>query len=195
MAKVDQGVEVLVGDQPDAAAIAAVTAVGATERDELLAAETDAAIATVAGVDGDLGFVDEFHGELQVDGGRPRGGGAARNDDAPPWRSVVYCLAWRAATPAGRDRVAGRLLGADHAHGAALVGALHREIDLAVDQRVQRVVATDADAGTRMELGAALADDDVAGFDGLATEDLHTEVLRVGIAAVTGRANALFYLP
>jgi type IV secretory pathway TrbL component len=50
VAEVDQGVEVLVGHQPDAAAVAAVAAVGAAQRNELLAAEADAAIAAVAGV-------------------------------------------------------------------------------------------------------------------------------------------------
>jgi hypothetical protein len=62
VAEIDQGVEVLVGLQPDAAAVAAVAAVRAAQRDELLAAETDAAIAAVAGGDGDFNFVDEFHG-------------------------------------------------------------------------------------------------------------------------------------
>src|SRR5690606_17553501 len=59
VAEVDQGVEVLVGDQPDAAAVAAVATVRATERDELLAAEADAAVAAVAGRHEDLRFVDE----------------------------------------------------------------------------------------------------------------------------------------
>jgi hypothetical protein len=35
-----------------------------------------------------------------------------------------------------------------------------------------------------MELGAALADDDVAGFNSLAALHLHAEVFRVGIATV-----------
>ena len=62
VAEVDQRVEVLVGLQPDVAAVAAVAAVGAAERDELLAAEADAAVAAVAGGDRDFCFVDEFHG-------------------------------------------------------------------------------------------------------------------------------------
>src|SRR5690606_15934867 len=43
VAEVDQGVEVLVGLQPYAAAGTAVAAVGPAQRDELLAAEADAA--------------------------------------------------------------------------------------------------------------------------------------------------------
>ena len=46
--------------------------------------------------------------------------------------------------------------------------ALGRELDLAVDQREQRVVLAHADVHARMDLRAALADDDAAGADGLA---------------------------
>ncbi len=63
VAEIDQRVDALVGDQPDAAAGTAVTAVRSAERDELLAPEADAAVAAVAGMDFDGGFVDEFHGK------------------------------------------------------------------------------------------------------------------------------------
>src|SRR5690606_33698331 len=81
--------------------------------------------------------------------------------------------------------------GGDDAHRAALLRALGRELDLAVDEREQCVVAAEADARTGVELGAALADDDVAGLDGLAAVHLHAEVLRVGVAAVAGRTTSL----
>src|SRR3546814_469881 len=58
VAEVDQGVEVLRRLQPHAAAVAAIAAIGPAERDELLAPETDAAVAAVSGSDGDFGFVD-----------------------------------------------------------------------------------------------------------------------------------------
>src|SRR5690606_17740983 len=61
VAEVDQGIEVLRRLQPHAAAVAAVAAVRPAERDELLAPESHAAVAAVAGGDGDFGFVDEFH--------------------------------------------------------------------------------------------------------------------------------------
>src|SRR6185312_15053208 len=61
VAEIDQGVEAFVGDQPHRTAETAVAAVGTTERDELLAAEADAAVAAIAGLDFDIGFVDEFH--------------------------------------------------------------------------------------------------------------------------------------
>src|SRR5207342_3436524 len=63
VAEVDQRVEVLVGDQPDAAAIATVAAIGAAERNELLTAEANATVAAVTCDDLDFGFVDEFHGK------------------------------------------------------------------------------------------------------------------------------------
>src|SRR5690606_25986251 len=49
VAEVDQRVEALVRDQPHRTAGTAVAAVRAAERDELLAAETHAAVAAVAG--------------------------------------------------------------------------------------------------------------------------------------------------
>ena len=49
--EVDQGVEVLVGFQSDAAAIAAVAAIRSAERNEFLATKADAAVAAVAGGD------------------------------------------------------------------------------------------------------------------------------------------------
>src|SRR6185312_9134006 len=52
----------------------------------------------------------------------------------------------------------------DDADGTTLLRALHRELHLAVDQREQGVVTAEADAGARMELGAALTHDDVAGI-------------------------------
>lgn len=62
VAEVDQGIEILVGDQPHTAAIAAVATIRPTQRDELLAAKADAAIAAIAGRDLDFRFVYEFHG-------------------------------------------------------------------------------------------------------------------------------------
>src|SRR5690606_21650832 len=61
VAEVDQGIEVFRRLQPHAATVAAVAAVRPAERDELLAPESHAAVAAVAGGGGDFGFVDEFH--------------------------------------------------------------------------------------------------------------------------------------
>jgi hypothetical protein len=62
------------------------------------------------------------------------------------------------------------------------------ELHGAVDQREDGVVATDADIAAGLHLGAALADDDVAGDHGLAAELLDAETTARGIAAVAGRA-------
>ena len=62
---------------------------------------------------------------------------------------------------------------------------------VARDQGEQRVVATTADAGAGVEVGAALADDDLAGVDDLAAEPLDAEALGVGVATVLGRGRAL----
>src|SRR6056297_2295002 len=62
MAKVDQRVETGVCFHPDAAAVAAVAAVGTALRNVLLAPEAHAAVPAAAGADFDSGFVDEFHG-------------------------------------------------------------------------------------------------------------------------------------
>ena len=53
-----------VGFCPDAAAFAAVAAVGAAARYEFFAAETGCAITAFACGDFDFCFVDEFHGVL-----------------------------------------------------------------------------------------------------------------------------------
>src|SRR5690242_21366167 len=70
---------------------------------------------------------------------------------------------------------------------AATVAELHGT----GSQREQGVVATATDAGTRVEVGAALADEDRAGRDDLAAEALDAEALGVRVTAVTGRACAL----
>ncbi|MNV73142.1 hypothetical protein D3C71_1662740 [compost metagenome] len=70
MAEIDQGIEVLVGADPHAAAITAVATVRPAQRNELLATETDAAVAAIAGDHLDFCFVYKFH-----DSGCQSGGG------------------------------------------------------------------------------------------------------------------------
>jgi hypothetical protein len=69
---VDQGVDVAVGDRPDAAAASAVPAIRSALRDELFPAERRTAVAAIAGRDFDDGFVDELHD------------GEPRKEKAPP---------------------------------------------------------------------------------------------------------------
>ena len=58
---IDQRVDVAIGHRVDTAAATAIAAVRAAERNELLAPKARDAIASVAGDDFDLRFVDEFH--------------------------------------------------------------------------------------------------------------------------------------
>ena len=60
-AEVDQGVQLTIGANLDAAAVAAVAAVRATEFDELLAPETQTAVTALAGGNVDFCLIDEFH--------------------------------------------------------------------------------------------------------------------------------------
>src|SRR5690606_18742132 len=60
-AEIRQRIDAVLRVQPDTAAHAAVTTIRPAEGDELLAAETDAAAAAIAGLHLDCGFVDEFH--------------------------------------------------------------------------------------------------------------------------------------
>src|SRR5437667_1534482 len=78
------------------------------------------------------------------------------------------------------------------AHRLTILRALDGIAHFAIDQCEQRVIAADADVGAGMKLGATLADDDRAGRNGLATEHLHAEHLRLGVAAVPGGTAAFF---
>ena len=61
VAVVDQGIDVAVGNNVDAAAPSTVTTIGPTQRDVFFAPERDRTVATIPGFDMDLCFVDEFH--------------------------------------------------------------------------------------------------------------------------------------
>src|SRR5699024_4620324 len=93
---------------------------------------------------------------------------------------------------ADRDRVAaGSGLGAGGHDVHGLAAALGAELHRTGGEGEQRVVSATADAHARVELGAALTHQDLAGVDLLAAEALHTEALRVGITTVTGAGCAL----
>src|ERR671936_1127576 len=65
------------------------------------------------------------------------------------------------------------------------------EIDRARARGEDRVVLPDPHAVARLELGAALANDDLAAGHGLAGEHLHAEALGVRVAAVAARPEPL----
>src|SRR5262250_1152460 len=72
----------------------------------------------------------------------------------------------------------------------AALAALVMELDDARDLRKERVVAADADVRARLELRAALADEDRAARDQLAAESLHAEPFGGRVAAVSRAADA-----
>ena len=67
-------------------------------------------------------------------------------------------------------------------HDLAILDELH----LAVLEGEEREVAAAADVGARVDLGAALADDDRTGLEKLAVIGLDAEKLRIRVAAVAG---------
>src|SRR5688572_22126536 len=103
---------------------------------------------------------------------------------------------WRhecAATPEDRSPTGagGRASGVDGRDGDRLPPAARAERHRTGSEREQRVVAAAADAQARVEVGATLAHDDLAGLDDLAAEALHAEALGVRVATVAGRRCAL----
>src|SRR5699024_5102042 len=82
-------------------------------------------------------------------------------------------------------------LGAGRNDVDGLAATLGAELDRTGGEGEQRVVAATPHADARVEPGAALADQDLAGVDLLATEPLDAETLGVGIATVTGADRAL----
>ena len=77
---------------------------------------------------------------------------------------------------AARNRVNDLVVGQNVHELAATTEA---ELDFAVGQREQSVVATDAHVATRVELGATLTHNDAAGLHCGAIERLHTQSLGV----------------
>ena len=65
------------------------------------------------------------------------------------------------------------------------------EADNTVGLGKQRVIAADTDVGAGVDVGAALADQDVAGQNELTVAALDAQALGLGVTAVTGGANAL----
>ncbi len=72
----------------------------------------------------------------------------------------------------------------------AAEGALHFELDGAVNEGVERVVLARADVVAGVELRAALTNDDAASVDGCIAENLHAKTLRLGVTTVAGGAAA-----
>ena len=69
--------------------------------------------------------------------------------------------------------------------------ALALELDGAVNQSKQGVVAADANVDTGMDVSASLANQNVAGQNELTVSALHAQTLSLGITTVLGRTAAL----
>ena len=165
-----------IGDEHDVAAVAAVAAIRTGERLELLALHGDAAIAALAGAQVQRHAIDERNHALSF---REMNCASVRKGDEPkpaPFRQECVCV---------------RLLRERH-DVDDLAAALLTELDRACLEGEQRVVAATADVGAGVEVGAALADDDLAGEDLLTAEALHAQSLSVGVTTVAGGACALF---
>src|SRR5581483_8398437 len=97
---------------------------------------------------------------------------------------------WQEAIRAAiREAWAVRLLGRLDGGEAPSPRGLER--DHSVDQREQRVVASAADAGSRVDAGSPLAHDDRPGAHALPTERLDPEPLGLGVSSVLRGSAAL----
>jgi hypothetical protein len=65
-AVVGEGIQFRIRDQVDAAAVAAVAAVGTAEGNVFLPPETDTTVAAIAGFNPDEDFIDKFHDALTL---------------------------------------------------------------------------------------------------------------------------------
>ena len=83
-------------------------------------------------------------------------------------------------TPTGQGGNPSKQLDGVDVDGATLEG------HLTISRSKDGVIFTQANTATRLELGTALTDDDVAGDDRFATELLNTTALRNRIATVVG---------
>jgi hypothetical protein len=154
VAVIDQGIDVAVGNDVHAAALAAIATVGATHRDVFLAAESGDAVAAVASFNVDLCFVDELH----------------------------FFRLLKLKSPIQRtglcdSAVLNLFSGRNDGDRAALLLALDGELDGAILQREQGVVLAHADVFASVEFGTALTNDDVAGENELTTVALDAESL------------------
>ena len=165
VAEVHQGRQVVVRHKDDITAAAAVAAVRTARRHEFFAVERHRTVAALAGVQPDRGGINKITGCHKI----PLYYKKRASREGPPV-PVLLLL----------DR-------------AALAVTAHAlKVNAAIDQSEQGVIAADADALTRMDMGAALTDQDVAGQNELTVAALDAEALGLGITTVLGRTYAFF---
>ncbi len=191
-AEIEKGIEVGVRRDVDRTAGAAIAAIGAAARHELLAPEAHGAPAAMPGGDVDIDFVDEHYFRGTASPGTPytsfagptaplhsggRAFGPLRRGDRGDARGLVGWLL------DGVD--------ADDAAARAVIFELHAPVDL----RKQRVVLAEADVQARPETAAALPHEDRPAGHDVAVEPLDAQPLRVAVAAIARRALSLSCVP
>jgi hypothetical protein len=77
-------------------------------------------------------------------------------------------------------------------NGDDFASTFRAELDLTRGKSEECVIVSATDVGTGVEVGSTLANEDFASLDDLTTEALHTEVLSVRVATVSGRGRTFF---
>ena len=132
---------------------------GMTPADALVA--TTRTAAELLGVEDDRGTVEFGHrADLLVIEWAIRSTSTRWVNASAPSSKTARSSSTTTCSDSVRSVVSGEGIDVDDLAALALA-----ELDAAVDEREQRVVATDADVLAGVELGAALADDDRAGVD------------------------------
>jgi hypothetical protein len=169
--KIQERGDIGVDDEDDIATATAISAIRTTEWDELLAMDGDATVATLASRGMEHDAIDEgcHCSSLPHSSLNKKIGPAART------RSLENPLWLRS-----RDDV------------DDFAATCVTEFDSSCCESEERVILTDTDILSWVELGATLTDEDLAAVDYLTTESLDPEILRVGIATVTCRGDTLF---
>src|ERR1700691_399404 len=193
-----QGIVVRIGFDVDVAALAAISARRAAARDVLLPAKRDAAVAAVAGFDGDFCFIRK-HGSPDLE--------SLEESICQGWEQKQKYAPWRAGRVSENESLVGcrGLCCGRRAVRAADRGFFRREHadELAVRALIfeahdarnggeQAVVFRAADVLAGLVARAALANQNAAAAYQLAAETLDAQPLSMRIASVCGRAAALF---
>ncbi len=168
IAVVDQGVEIIRRDKDDVAALAAIAAVRAAELDEFFAAKARRTRPPGAALQIDFALIEKLH----------RIGHKNRNGRAVPL-GPRQLFGKRLFSGFGSIWQSRR----DHRDVVA-PGEAPVKANRPVHDREQGMVSADADKWARVELGAALANDDVARNNRLAAEFLDAKPPAAAIAAI-----------
>src|SRR5690606_824090 len=156
--KIHQGIEAVIGNQPDAAAVTAVATVGTAPLDKLFPVKVHAAIAAIAGFDHDFCFINEFHGlnsthkkALHETGLFDSGADMLRN------RSGVCCL------------------GSHYTYKGPVLWAFYLELHGAMGFREQGMILAQPYVFAGVETGATLTYQNVASQYFLTAVTLHAK--------------------